>query len=313
MADPYRTLNVARDADDATIKKAYRRLAKEHHPDRNAGKAGAAEQFAAVSAAYDLLKDKDRRARYDRGEIDENGNPKPPYGFSDFDGAGPFRRSGGFRSGADGGSARYEFSGDAEDLEGLFGDLFGGDPPGGRRRTAFRQRGADVAYRLTVGFEDAAALRTQHVQLADGRSVELKLPAGFESGTRVRLRGHGERGPDGDGDAIVTLEIRPHPFFRKEGYDVHLELPVRWDEAVLGAKITAPTPDGPIRLTIPRGSTSGRTLRIKGKGFHRPDGSRGAELVRILVDLPPDDSQLEALARSWSKDHHSNPRSHLGV
>lgn len=314
MADPYQTLKVPRDADEATIKKAYRRLAKELHPDRNADDPKAAERFAEISTAYDLLKDKEQRARFDRGEIDEHGHPKAPYGFSDFDGAGPFARSDGFRAGPDGGGTTFEFSGDAGDFSSIFGDLFGGGEPRGRRgRASYRQRGADVAYRLPVSFEDAAALRPQHVTLGGGRTVELKLPPGFESGTRVRLRGHGEHGPDGDGDAIVMLEIQPHRFFTRVGDDVHLELPVRWDEAVLGAKVRVPTPDGPVLLTVPKGSSSGRTLRIKGKGFHRHEGTRGNELVRILVDLPSGDTQLEELAREWSKSHTENPRAALGV
>ena len=236
MADPYQALNVPRDADDVTIKKAYRKLAKEYHPDRNADKPGAAERFSAITAAYDLLTDKEKRARYDRGEIDENGNPKAPYGFSDFDGAGPFARRGGFRAGTDGGGTTFEFSGDEADFASIFGDMFGrAETAGGGQRRSYRSRGADVAYRLNVSFEDAAALRPQHVELRRGKAVDLKLPAGFESGTQVRLRGQGEEGPGGPGDAIVILEIEPHRFFTRDGDDVRLELPVRWDEAVLGA------------------------------------------------------------------------------
>lgn len=301
MADPYQALNVPRDADDVTIKKAYRKLAKEYHPDRNADKPGAAERFSAITAAYDLLTDKEKRARYDRGEIDENGNPKAPYGFSDFDGAGPFARRGGFRAGTDGGGTTFEFSGDEADFASIFGDMFGrAETAGGGQRRSYRSRGADVAYRLNVSFEDAAALRPQHVELRRGKAVDLKLPAGFESGTQVRLRGQGEEGPGGPGDAIVILEIEPHRFFTRDGDDVRLELPVRWDEAVLGAKVRVPTVDGPVLLTIPKGSSSGRTLRIKGKGFHRRDGSRGNQLVRLMVHLPSGDAELEEFARTWA-------------
>lgn len=315
MADPYQTLNVARDADDAMIKKAYRKLAKEYHPDRNADKPGAAERFAAITAAYDLLTDKDKRARFDRGEIDEDGNPKAPFGFSDFDGAGPFARRGGFRAGADGGTTTFEFSGDEADFASIFGDLFGRSDGagGGRRHSSFRPRGADAAYRLNVSFEDAAALRPQHIELGSGKALDLKLPAGFESGTQVRLRGQGQDGPGGAGDAIVILEIQPHRYFTREGDDVRLDLPVRWDEAVLGAKVRVPTVDGPVLLTVPKGSSSGRTLRIKGKGFHRRDGSRGNQLVRLMVHLPAGDAELEEFARTWAKHHDENPRGSMGV
>ena len=314
MADPYQALNVPRDADDVTIKKAYRKLAKEYHPDRNADKPGAAERFSAITAAYDLLTDKEKRARYDRGEIDENGNPKAPYGFSDFDGAGPFARRGGFRAGTDGGGTTFEFSGDEADFASIFGDMFGrAETAGGGQRRSYRSRGADVAYRQNVSFEDAAALRPQHVELRRGKAVDLKLPAGFESGTQVRLRGQGEEGPGGPGDAIVILEIEPHRFFTRDGDDVRLELPVRWDEAVLGAKVRGPPVDGPVLLTIPKGSSSGRTLRIKGKGFHRRDGSRGNQLVRLMVHLPSGDAELEEFARTWAQRHDENPRASLGV
>lgn len=314
MADPYQTLGIPRNADEATIKKAYRRLAKEFHPDRNADKPNASARFAAISAAYELLKDADKRARYDRGEIDENGNAKAPYGFSEFDGAGPFARSGGFRAGAEGGASAFEFSSDAGDFASIFGDIFGGgEPQGGARRRSHRLRGADVAYRLNVSLEDAAALRPQRVNLGDGRSIELRLPAGLATGTKVRLRGHGEQGPDGAGDAIIVIEVQPHPYYIREGDDVRLELPIRWDEAVLGAKVRVPTPDGPVMLTIPKGSTSGRMLRVKGRGFHRADGTRGNQLVRLLVDLPSGDPQLEDLAQTWSRDHTENPRASMGV
>lgn len=314
MADPYQTLNVPRDADEAAIKKAYRKLAKEYHPDRNADKPGAAERFSAITAAYDLLTDKEKRVRYDRGEIDEDGNPKAPYGFSDFNGAGPFARRGGFRAGGDGGTTTFEFTGDEADFASIFGDMFGrAETAGGGRRRSYRPRGADVAYRLNVSFEDAAALRPQHIELGRGKAVDLKLPAGFESGTQVRLRGQGEEGPGGAGDAIVILEIAPHRFFTRDGDDVRVELPVRWDEAVLGAKVRVPTVDGPVLLTVPKGSSSGRTLRIKGKGFHRADGTRGNQLVRLMVHLPSGDAELEEFARTWAKHHDENPRASMGV
>ncbi len=317
MPDPYDTLSVPRDADEATIKKAYRKLAKEFHPDRNAGKPQAAERFAAVTAAYDLLTDKEKRARYDNGEIDEDGNPKAPYGFSDFDGTGPFARRGGFRAGGDGGATTFEFTGDGGDFASIFGEMFGrsraAGTGSGRSRSSYRPRGADIAYRLNVTFEDAAALRPQHIELGNGKTVELELPPGFEPGTQMRLRGQGEEGPGGAGDAIVILEVQPHRFFTRDGDDIRVDLPIRWDEAVLGAKVRVPTVDGTVLLTVPKGSTSGRTLRIKGKGFHRRDGSRGNQLVRLMVDMPAGDPELEELARTWARHHSENPRASMGV
>jgi DnaJ-class molecular chaperone len=317
MADPYSTLGVARSADEKAIKSAYRKLAKELHPDRNQENPKAADRFAAVTQAYDLLSDKDKRAQYDRGEIDENGQPKMPFGFGAGGGGGgshPFGGARGFRPGSGpGGAAGFE----GGDFSSIFDDLFsGGGPFGGAGRGGARPqpKGADVSYRLPVSFEDAAALRPQRVGLANGKTIELKLPAGVETGTQRRLPGQGEPGPAGPGDAIVTIEVQPHRFFTREGDDVRLDLPVRLDEAVLGAKVKVPTVDGAVMVTIPKGSTSGKVLRLGGKGFHRTTGgTRGDQLVTLLVDLPAGDAELERLVESWTGDRDRNPRNGLGV
>ena len=314
MADLYSRLGVQRGADEADIKKAYRKLAKELHPDRNKDNPKAAERFAEVTAAYDLLSDKEKSAQYDRGEIDENGNPKAPFGFGG--GAG-----GGFRRGA--GGATFEFEGDGADFgdifEGLFGggrrsggNPFGGGFGGGGGRARPLRRGADVAYRLAVPFEEAASLKPQRVTLSSGRTIDLKLPLGVESGTQMRLAGQGEEGPGGKGDAIVTIDIRPHRFFRRDEDDVRLDLPIGLDEAVKGAQVKAPTVDGAVMLTVPRGSTSGKTLRLKGRGFHRKDGSRGDQLVTLIVDVPSEDAELREFVEKW-KGAGRNPRAGLGV
>ncbi|WP_019830952.1 DnaJ C-terminal domain-containing protein [Sphingomonas sp. PR090111-T3T-6A] len=316
MADPYQTLGVARNADEKAIKSAYRKLAKELHPDRNTDNPKAAERFSAVTAAYDLLSDKDKRARFDRGEIDGEGNPKAPFGFgAGAAGGNPFAGRGGFRPGAGpGGAAGFE--GEAGDFSSIFDELFGGGggPFGGRRRGAApQQKGADVAYRLAVSFEDAAALRPQRVSLSNGKTIELKLPAGVETGTQRRLPGQGEPGPGGPGDAIVTIEVTPHRFFKREGDDVRLDLPVRLDEAVLGGKVKVPTVDGPVMVTVPKGSTSGKVLRLGGKGFHRAISGRGDQLVTLLIDIPSGDAELEKLVDEWQGDRSRNPRAGLGV
>jgi DnaJ-class molecular chaperone len=317
--DLYQRLGIKRGASEDEVKKAYRSLAKQLHPDRNKDNPKAAERFSQVTAAYDLLSDKDKRARYDRGEIDEDGNPKMPFGagYGGYSpGAGSRQRpgqGGGFEGAAGG------FDPGAADLSDLFEGLFGAASGRGRPRdgpTGFRprsrapQKGADIAYRLQVSFVDAASLKPQRITLADGKTIDLKLPNGVEDGTRIRLAGKGGTGPGGNGDAIVTISVAPHPFFTREGSNLKLTLPITLNEAVLGAKVKVPTPDGPVMLTVPPKSTSGKVLRIKGRGFTDKAGKRGDELVTVIVDLLPD-TELEEFARRWTDDR--NPRAGLGV
>jgi DnaJ-class molecular chaperone len=320
MADLYSTLGVARGAGEADIKKAYRKLAKELHPDRNKDNPTATARFSKVTQAYDILTDKDKRAQYDRGEIDEDGNPRMPFGFGGGGGGGPgpdFRGPNG---------ERFEFSGggEAEGLSDLFEGLFGGlgrrgragggggNPFGGfGQRGAPPQKGPDVAYRLEVSFEDAAKLAGQRVTLGSGRTLDIKLPAGVEDGAKMRLAGQGQSGPAGHGDAIVTIVVKPHPFFQREGDNIRLELPVTLDEAVMGAKVKVPTVDGPVMLSVPRGSSSGKVLRLKGKGFTAKGGQRGDQLVTLMIDLPADDAGLTEFAGGWRDSR--NVRAGLGV
>ena len=311
--DLYQRLGVKRGASEAEIKKAYRSLAKQLHPDRNSDNPKAAERFSQITNAYDLLSDKDKRARYDRGEIDEDGNPKSPFGCGGFGGGGyGGQRPGAGGAGGEGFPGGYE-AGNTADLSDLFEGLFGG--VSGARRGASRsrppQKGADVAYRLKVPFVDAAALKDQRVTLSSGRTIDLKLPKGVEDGARIRLAGQGQEGPGGRGDAIVTIEIAPHPFFVRDASNIRLILPVTLKEAVLGAKIKVPTPEGAVMLTIPKGSSSGNLLRLKGRGFTARDGSRGDQLVMLNVDLPAGDAALEAFAADWPGE--GNPRAALGV
>ena len=315
--DLYQRLGLKRGASEAEIKKAYRSLAKQLHPDRNKDKPDAAKRFAEVTAAYDLLSDKDKRARYDRGEIDEEGNPKMPFGggfggYSSGAGAHPGGGPQGFEN--------FNFGGaDAADLSDLFEGLFGGagaartrgGPFSGFRQRAAPQKGADVAYRLKVAFDDAVALNPQRITLADGKTIDLKLPKGLEDGTKIRLAGKGQEGPAGRGDAIVTIEIAPHRFFRREGANIRLDLPVTLKEAVLGAKVKVPTPEGPVMLTIPKGTSSGKVLRLKGRGFTAKDGKRGDQLVAIEIEVPASDTALQKFAEAW--DGGGNPRASLGV
>lgn len=315
MADPYVTLGVSRSATEQEIKSAYRKLAKELHPDRNKDNPKASERFSQVTQAYDLLSDKAKRGQFDRGEIDGDGNPKMPFG-----GGGGFG-GGGYRSGAAGGmgAGMGGGMGGAEDLGDIFEGLFGGRAGGmgggmgggfGRRQPP-PQRGANVAYNLRVPFADAARQEPQRITLGDGATIDLKLPAGVETGTQMRLKGKGQPGPAGAGDAIVTIQVDPHAFFRRDGDDVTLELPITLDEAVKGAKVKVPTVDGAVMLTIAPGSNSGKVLRLKGKGFSRKDGSRGDQRVTLAIQLPADVTQLAERLGDWQD---STPvRARLGL
>jgi DnaJ-class molecular chaperone len=261
-----------------------------------------------------LLSDPDKKARFDRGEIGPDGNPTSPFG-------GGFR-GGGARPGPDpfargrstgGGAGGFDFGGGGP--EDLFAELFGGRSPfgaggGGGFRTP-PQKGSDVTYRLVVPFEEAAALKPQRVTLRSGKTVELKLPAGLETGRQVRMAGQGEPGPAGPGDALVTLEIGRHKVLRRDGDDVRLDLPVTLAEAVAGAKVRMPTVEGPVTLTLPPGSSSGKVFRLKGRGFSRADGSRGDQLVTVQVDLPADDAALAAFVAGWNDSR--DVRRDLGV
>ena len=287
---------MARGASEAEIKKAYRKLAKELHPDTNQNNPNASDRFAQVTGAYDLLSDKDKRAQFDRGEIDENGQPRNP--FAGGGGGNPF-----------GGGFRGQQGAENVDLGDIFEGLFGG----GRNRTAGggfggggfggRQaapKGANVAYRLNVPFEDAASLKPQRITLQDGKTIDLKLSPGIESGTQMKLTGKGQQGPGGAGDALVTLHITSHRYFVREGDHIRLDLPISLPEAVKGGSVRVPTVDGAVMLKIGAGATSGQVMRLKGKGFTAKGGARGDQLVTLMIDLPKDDEALQAFAQNWS-------------
>lgn len=296
MRDPYKVLGVARSASDADIKKAYRKLAKENHPDRNADNAKKLELFKEANSAYEMLSDPEKKGRFDRGEIGPDGNPTSPFGngggFGGRPGGDPFARQGRPQPGGQAGSA-----------DDIFSELFGGGrSPFGGNGGGFRTqpKGADVAYRLMVSFEDAANLVPQRITLRGGKTVELKLPSGFEPGRQVRMAGQGETGPGGSGDALVTLDVGRHRFFVRDNGDIRLALPVTLVEAVHGAKVRMPTVTGAVTLTLPPGTTSGKVFRLKARGFSRADGSRADQLVTVQIDLPADDAALKAFVEGWT-------------
>jgi len=319
MADPYATLGVSRSASEKDIKSAYRKLAKELHPDRNKDNPQAADRFSRVTQAYDLLSDSTKRTQFDRGEIDEDGNPAMPFGM----GGG----YGGPRGPGQGGNgqAHSEFrgfgDGDDMDLGDLFEGLFGrgsssrsaGGMGGGFGRNAPppRGRGANISYKLAVPFIDAATLTKQRITLADGKTIDLSLPQGVENGTQMRLKGKGRSGVGGAGDGIVTIEVLTHPFFKRDGDDVRLDLPITLDEAVRGAKVKVPTVDGPVMLKVAPGSDSGKVLRLKGKGFSKKDGGRGDQFVTLEIALPENLGELAKLLEGWSDD--TKVRNRLGL
>jgi len=330
MRDPYSILGVARTASEADIKSAYRKLAKELHPDRNKDNPQAAERFSEATRAYDLLSDKAKRAQFDRGEIDAEGNPANP--FAGMGARGPYGRGGTYGAGPGAGGYRESefggFSPDEVDLGDLFEGLFGGrarqqQPP--PRRPFGKQapppppkRGADIHYRLAVPFVEAAAGRDQRITLADGKAINLKLPAGVEDGTMMRLKDKGHPGPGGPGDGIVMVEIGPHPFFRREGDHIRMDLPITLDEAVRGAKVKCPTVDGPVMLTIKAGSSSGTVLRLAGKGWTRKNGKsqdgrpeRGDQLVTLEIQLPAEITELEQRLDGWIDT--ARPREKFGL
>ena len=310
MADPYATLGVARSASEKDIKSAYRKLAKELHPDRNKDNPKASERFSVVTGAYDLLSDKDKRAKFDRGEIDGDGNPSMGFGYGHTAGPGGFNGGGqrGFRTedfegfGGGGGPEGIDIG---DIFEGLFGGRggggasggFGGGMGAGRQRAA--PKGASVQYKLGVSLTDAATRATQRITLADGKTIDLKLPAGVEDGTQMRLAGKGEAGPGGAGDAIVSITVQPHPWFRRDGDNLRLDLPVSLDEAVNGTKVRVPTAEGAVMLTLAPGTSSGKTLRLSGKGMSRKDGTRGDQLVTVEVQLPVGDDDLVKRLDGW--------------
>lgn len=311
--DPYEALGVEKTASEAEIKKAYRKIARESHPDLKPDDPAAEARFKTANAAYELLKDPEMRARYDRGEIDETGQERAQPFYRDFaeQPGNPYR--GGARSGA------YAF-GEEDDMSDIFAEFLrargqGGGPFAsgfGRGAREVHARGADRHYTLKVPFLDATRGTRTQITLPEGGRLEVTIPEGAADGQTLRLRGKGGAGlgEGPPGDAYVTLEVEPHPIFRREGDDIHVTLPISIDEAVLGGKVRTPTIDGPVNLSIPKGASSGRVLRLRGRGARRRGGKdRGDQLVELSIVAPPEiDAELEAFMQRWREEHAHDPR-----
>jgi DnaJ-class molecular chaperone len=299
MRDPYDVLGIAKGSDSAEVKKAYRKLARKLHPDLHPGDQAAEERFKEVASAYDFLSDADKKARYDKGEIDAAGQPKMERRF--------------YRDFAEGGSAGQRYADASEifsNLEGMgvFADLFGA---GTRRGARPQMRGQDVRELAEVGFLDAVNGTQREIAFSDGRRLKVTIPAGSSDGQVLRLKGQGQPSPTGGaaGDLHLEIKVQPHPVFTRQGNDITAELPISLGEAVLGGKVEAPTVDGPVSLTIPKNSNTGSRLRIRGKGVPIAGGGRGDHYVTLKVVLPdPPDPALTAFIEGWAAKHPYRPR-----
>ncbi|MGJ3231305.1 MAG: DnaJ C-terminal domain-containing protein [Oceanicaulis sp.] len=303
MTDPYAILGVPRSASADEIRRAYRKLAKALHPDTRPGDKQAEERFKEVGRAFKLLSDPETRARFDRGEIDADGNERAPFHF---------RSRPGESAGQRGPSGRFE------DISDLFSDLFSdvgarrGRGAGGMGGAGFAPaKGADLKAGLTVSFEEAMRGAKRRVGLSGGRAVEVAIPAGVESGKVLRLRGQGAPGPQGGapGDALIEVRVRPHDWFRRDGDDIRLDLPISLKEALFGGAVRAPTVDGPVEVRVPAGANSGAQLRLRGKGAPRASGAgRGDQIIKLVVDVPLNDPALEAFIETWTPPGDYDPR-----
>ncbi|AUX78588.1 DnaJ C-terminal domain-containing protein [Sinorhizobium fredii] len=298
--DPYQILGVPRTATQSEIRKAYRKRAKELHPDLHPGDKKVEAQFKTLSAAYHLLNDLEQRARFDRGEIDASGMEQPQqrfYGnYADTNQAGRYTSAGG--------------AGEFEDLSDIFSDLFGRGRGGG----GFQARGQDLYYQLEVEFLDAVNGARRRITLSDGNTLALTIPPGTRDGSKLRLRGKGAPGSGGGagGDAIVEIRVRSHPLFRRNGDDIEIDLPITLYEAVLGAKIEVPTVSGRVSMTVPKGANTGDVLRLRGKGVKSGHGPAGDQRIKLQVVLPDKiDPALESLVETWSRAHPYDPREAL--
>jgi DnaJ-class molecular chaperone len=294
MKDPYEILGVQRTADEAALRVAYRKLAKKHHPDVNPDNPDAATRFSEISSAYDLLSDKDKRARFDRGEIDADGHEvrQQRQYYRDAPNHERYEPAGGFSQ---------------EDLEAFIAQAFG---KAGRRSdwgaTGQAMPGRDMQYSLTVSFVDAASGTTRRLTLPEGKTLDVRIPPGTEDGHVLRLRGQGGAGFNGAaaGDALIEITVVPDPRFHRDGDDIITDIPVTLKEAILGTPLDVPTIHGPVKVTVPPGSGTGTRLRLRGKGIRH-----GHQFVQLQVVIPPgDEPELSEFLKTWTPRNSVNPR-----
>ncbi|MDA7947012.1 MAG: J domain-containing protein [Hyphomicrobiaceae bacterium] len=300
--DPYDVLGLKKDASQDDIRKTYRKLAKKFHPDLNPGDTAAEERFKEISGAFAVLGDEDKRKRYDAGELDETGAERPEHQYyrqyADADAQHQYHSSAGFE--------------DFADLSDLFKEAFSqrGYARGEPRGEGMKLRGADVRYNFPVEFLEAAKGEKKRVTMPDGAVLDISIPAGIDDGKVLRLKGKGQPGLNGGapGDALVVVEVRPHKFFERDGKNILVEVPISVDEAILGGKVQVPTISGQVNVTVPKGASSGQTLRLRGKGV-AGKGGPGDQLVRLKIVMPDKiDDDLEKFMKSWAEDHSYDPR-----
>ena len=300
--NPYIVLGLSPRATDSEIRSAFRRLAKKYHPDANPDDKKAEEKFKEISAAFDIIGDPEKRKKYDRGEIDDEGRDR----------GSPFnqwsQRGGGQAYGGAGGPGGPGAGASFDDLSDIFSDLFGG-----AKRGAQAARGRDVRYRLEVEFLDAARGEKKRVTMPDGRTLDIAIPAGVEDGQTLRLRGQGEKGPGGVGDVYVEIKVKSHAVFAREGDDVHIDAPITLKEAVLGGKITVPTIAGDVSVTVPKNTSSGAVLRLRGRGIAKSkSGVAGDQYVKLKIVLPENgDPELEEFVKKWKSGEEQKARKHF--
>ncbi len=295
--NPYDILGVGKNADEKEIKAAFRKLARKHHPDLNPGNKEAAEKFKEINAANDVLMDKEKRAAFDRGEIDMEGQPQYQQRYYRDFAEGPQGR-------------RYHFSGgdfSPEDIEDVFGSFFGGGVGG--RHAGFKRQAADAYYAIEIDFMESVLGGKKRVTMPDGKTLDINIPAGIEDGQKLRLKGQGGQGSarSAPGDAYVEVHIRPHTLFTRKGHDIHIELPVGIHESALGGKVRVPTIHGPVETNVPKGASTGTMLRLKGKGI-----KGGDQYIKLKLIMPENiDKELEEFMRKWASAHSYNPRKHM--
>lgn len=297
MKDPYAILGVSRSASADEIRRAYRKLAKELHPDTRPDDKAAEERFKEVTQAFKLLSDPEKRARFDQGDIDAEGRETASFHFRSRPGAGASQRG-----------PRGQF----EDIGDIFSELFNdfGGQERGRRARPQPRRGADVRAGVTVSFEEAVTGAKRRVEFQPGKPIDVTIPPGVEDGQVLRLKGQGQPGQAGGpaGAGLVEVKIRPHAYFRREGEDIRIDLPISLKEALQGGKVRAPTVEGPVEVRVPEGTSSGALLRLRGKGVPKPDGTRGDQIIRLMIDVPLDDAELERFVETWTPPASYDPR-----